>query len=1214
MKRLLYIFMFLPFIALGQTTTENYVKTIVYKDDTGNINAANVTVTYLDGLGRPIQQIAGKQSGKGNKDLITHIEYDAYGRQTKEYLPYAATTDNLAFDPDAQANTVDFYNTSTFEDTSNPYSEQFLEASPLSRVLKQGAPGTPWLGNANDDNDHTIKFAYLTNEANEVLKFSATATWAGDTGNLIYNTTFVNSGQYYAANELYKTITQNENKASAVYTGTSIASKLNTVEEFKNKEGQLILKRTYNQEHGQPVVALDTYYVYDQYGNLTYVLPPKRGNGTSIDLDKYCYQYKYDSRNRLVEKKLPGRDNWEFIVYDKLDRVVATGPVINPWGGLETNTGWLIIQYDAFGRVAYTGWFAATGINTDSRRIMQSRTWAITAKTTSSVLINTISVYYTNTLPTNLQSGFKLLTVNYYDNYVYPNAPAVPTSSTQLDGQDVLVNCTGLQTGSWMRALTAQSDTYGDLSYTYYDEKGRPIRNVTTNYLGGFTQVDSKLDFDGTLQYTNTTHRRTGNTSDQIFSTQDTYAYTPQDRLFSHTNTITGQPAELLLENNYDAIGQLTGKKVGNTSSSPLQKVDFTYNIRGWLKGINVPGAPVGLPGPGADPALSNDLFVFEINYNGSIAQNISGSVVPLYNGNIAETSWRTASDDIQRRYGYTYDNLNRLTDAWYQIPQATVPVRNSYNEHLTYDANGNITSLQRNGEQDSATLVEEIDDLSYDYDGNRLTEVLDESSNPKGFNDQNATGADYFYDAFGNIRQDKNKGINTDITYNHLNLPVTIVINDGTNIGTITYLYNAAGVKLQKKVTNSAVSPASVTTTDYFSGGYQYQNNVLEFFPTSEGYVKHTIVSNTSRYSYVYQYKDHLGNNRITYTKDPTDGLVKILEEDHYYPFGLKHEGYSADQQMIRRVEDVLAIVPVINPADATYKYMYNGKELQNELGLNNYDFGARNYDPAIGRWMNIDPKAEVSRRWTPYNYAYNNPIYFVDPDGMQADDWVQIGEKEVIYDKDVTTSEQAKTKYGPNASILKDNTRIVPVNSYAYSYTLKGDGTVVETVENTNVDISDGFTTPGGVKISTAKDNVTPEVANEIDPEVNKALNDTNSAASTAAISAGIFEAASSDSGKAISTASKEALATAKISRIAGNVSLAANVVQLGTAVAKFVINPTAGSLTRIAVQGSIMGIEAGANALLPGLGIFVGAGLNSLEAAFGDDFYDWIDGKKR
>jgi len=175
-------------------------------------------------------------------------------------------------------------------------------------MLEQAAPGTDW--GLNNSVKHTLRMDYQTNTANEVKLLKATSNFSSNTISLVNGSGTV----FYPANALFKTITKDENwnVADAVN---------NTTEEFKDKEGRVVLKRTYDAG-----VAHDTYYVYDQYGNLTYVIPPKADGAISIIvLEDLCYQYKYDERNRLVEKKLPGKQ-WEFIVYDKLDRIVATGP------------------------------------------------------------------------------------------------------------------------------------------------------------------------------------------------------------------------------------------------------------------------------------------------------------------------------------------------------------------------------------------------------------------------------------------------------------------------------------------------------------------------------------------------------------------------------------------------------------------------------------------------------------------------------------------------------------------------------------------------------------------------------------------------------------------------------------------------------------------------------------------------------------------------
>jgi RHS repeat-associated protein len=139
-----------------------------------------------------------------------------------------------------------------------------------------------------------------------------------------------------------------------------------------------------------------------------------------------------------------------------------------------------------------------------------------------------------------------------------------------------------------------------------------------------------------------------------------------------------------------------------------------------------------------------------------------------------------------------------------------------------------------------------------------------------------------------------------------------------------------------------------------------------------------------------------------VSYKKNAAN-VLEILEENNYYPFGLKHQGYNVDNNQ------------------PNYKYKYNGKELQDEMGLGMYDYGARNYDPALGCWMNIDPLAEKSRRWSPYNYAYNNPIIFVDPDGMLSQSFVN---------ELMSKSGDGETKWTNNNGTFTNGTDTVAAN----------------------------------------------------------------------------------------------------------------------------------------------------------------------------------------
>lgn len=913
-----------PDFKWSSTTTDAYFRSYLYYATDTNTSQYfyNPTVQKLDGTEA---SVAGLSADFDASDIVTHMEYDGFGRQVKEYLPYASqNVGNSYLKPSALSETTSFYNTTKYENTSNPFSQKEFEASPLNRVLQQAAPGNDWAIN----NNHTIKLEYQTNSSNEVNLYNVSLSFANNTYTPTLSLSTTNGGKY-AANELYKTITKDEN-----WIVSDLKNK--TTEEFKDKEGRVVLKKTYNANE----TPYETYYIYDSYGNLSFVLPPKAEGLTNANtLNFLAYQYKYDYRNRLVEKKLPGKD-WEYIVYDKLDRPILTQDV-----NLRATNKWIFTKYDAFGRTVYTGEYQN---NTQTARTdVQTLANGVTAQFETKQGINNINgttVYYSNIAFPNVPT-LTLLTINYYDDYSFDLNGSTAAVSY---GVTPITNAKGLPTGSKIRVL-GTSNWITNVSY--YDVKGRPIYNYSKNdYLATANTVKSQLDFPGKTTETTATHTRNSVTTTII----DTFLYDQAGRLLSQKQKVNAQNQEVIAVNNYDNLGQLTGKGVGGKiNQSRLQNVDYTYNIRGWLKGIN--------DGDNTNNTITTgatDLFGFQINYN---TPSIG---TPLYNGNISQTFWKTANmDSSLKNYTYTYDHLNRLSTATDNLSK--------FNENVSYDKNGNIINLTRSGEIVGGGTVPDInnpahfgamDNLTYIYDaGNRLQIVSDSANDTYGFKDD-LTGAtldnttDYGYDSNGNMKSDTNKNI-SNIVYNYLNLPTQVTIG-GLNIN---YVYDATGTKLQKTVNS--------LTTDY-AAGFIYEANQLKFFSQPEGYA----ANNSGTFSYIYQYKDHLGNVRLSYGDGNNNGVVvmsEIVEENNYYPFGLKHKGYNSGF--------------AIGSGNSTaQKYKYNGKELQDELGLNMYDMEARNYMPDLGRWSVIDELAESFQNSSPYNFSNNNPILFSDPSGL--------------------------------------------------------------------------------------------------------------------------------------------------------------------------------------------------------------------------------------
>ncbi|RZM26427.1 MAG: RHS repeat-associated core domain-containing protein [Pedobacter sp.] len=914
-------------------STENYVYTKTYLSDPTLPNPrVSETVQYLDGLGRPKQTIAVKASPTG-KDIVQHFEYDALGRPLKSYLPIPQPgTQNGDIYANPLANAASQYGAEKI------YSEKIIENSPLQRMIQTYGVGNEW-------SSKPVTYAYETNtDADAVKKYNVITTWVESR-----TQDDVSVSGKHPSNTLTKNAVTDEDG--------------NTTTQFTNALGQMVMTR--KQNGTQP--SLDTYYVYNEWRQQVLVIPPLASASTALTpsvIEALCYQYRYDAWGRLAEKKLPGK-GWEYFVYDKQDRLIMTQDTNMKNGAINWGADlWLFTKYDKFGRVLYTG--ITTGGDRNAVQLAVnsgvSNTQNNESKSASPLTYSNMEVYYSNTAyPTNIVS---ILSVNYYDTYP-SGTPAIPT---QVLGQNVLtqdaqssnISTKSLPTASFVRNVENDSWTK---NYIWYDEKARAVGTHTINHLGGYTKTETLLDFAGVPQRNNTYHQRDGNTAE--VQVQERFVYNAQNMLLKHYHQVDNNAEELLAENSYNEKGQLTNKKVGNN----LQSIDYSYNIRGWMTGIN-------------DPTnLNGKLFGYDIHYQNPTDAGISPK---RYNGNISEVNWRVSSNSILKRYAYQYDGLNRLTIGTFLNPDFAVPQNNWNNEEVTYDNNGNIESLTRNAKSFYGNNSEKIDDLEYYYSGNRLLKVVDNTGNPTGYE---VGGNTIEYDDNGNMKTMLDKQINQ-IGYNFLNLPNAMKIEDTKK--KILYLYRADGTKLRKTF-NFLKQDGSVytTITDYLDG-FQYLSTVgskpneldpikfayeqeafmeesvsekpfpvLSFFPTAEGFYDY------DGKEYIYQYKDHLGNVRVSYKRD-LNGLAEITDQNDYYPFGMN----------IPREEKA------IFGTNSLYNHKYNGKELQ-ETGFS--DYGWRQYQSDIGRWFGMDQLAESYTSFSPYAYVGNNPIMRTDPDGRK-------------------------------------------------------------------------------------------------------------------------------------------------------------------------------------------------------------------------------------
>ena len=408
-----------------------------------------------------------------------------------------------------------------------------------------------------------------------------------------------------------------------------------------------------------------------------------------------------------------------------------------------------------------------------------------------------------------------------------------------------------------------------------------------------------------------------------------------------------GETHTLLTENAYDGRGRLLWSVARLDGGAPVRAEygydvagrlvtvtrgsladSLSYNVRGWLAGKR------------------SGAFAMALHY----ADSVAAGVEPSWNGNISAWEWGhgAASD---RLLAFSYDGADRLTGStafvrgsagWTESPTGDAE------RGITYDGNGNMLTLRRT----AGGAV--VDDLEYGYEGNRLVSVEDKAQPGRKGDVFRVGNSSYAYDANGNMVEDTGRELT--FGYNVLDLLETAVAGEGDTLA--VYGWSADGARLW--------------TRDGSGDGLDYLGSLtlstedgetrLETAAIGGGVIR---VGKDGRQTAEYHVTDHLGSVRVV-----VDGAGDALERNDYYPFGARYgeEGWP----------------------ESGNRFKFNGKEEQVTGNLGFLDYGARMYDPAVGRWWSVDPAAGERLAFSGYAYCSSNPVNRTDPDGSLDDKWL--------------------------------------------------------------------------------------------------------------------------------------------------------------------------------------------------------------------------------